>query len=221
MPHPHEDLEKHALVDHRTGGPPVAFARGSWWAIDIAHLKADRVDAGVSTYETLIEHARSAGSHARTAAVLRATSGRRVVAIVGLDGHDGFRRLASAWDDHHLYAEHHAVSESVALALYSVAGSAGDAEIDPASHDAYAFERSEGDPAHIATAMPAFASAAGFVGALVFGKSDATRTILVTRFSHAPEYAAFRASAAAKAALGDARASGESAFAVHAVKTFA
>jgi len=221
MPRPHEDLEKHTLVDHRAGGPPVVFARGSWCAIDIAHLKADRIDAGVSTYETLIEQVRSPAPHALTAAVLRSTSGRRVVAIAGLDGHDGFRRLSSAWDDHHLYAQHHAVSESVALALYSVATSVGDAEIDPGSHDAYTFERIEGNPVHVAGTLPAFASAPGFVGAVVFVKSDAMRTIVITRFAQAAAYDTFRTGAAATAMLGEAHAGGESAFGVHPVKTFA
>ncbi len=198
----------------------MTFARGAWCAIDIAHVRADRIDAAVSTYETLIERARAAATHPHAAAVLRATSERRVVVVAGLEGHDGFRRLASAWDDHHLYAEHHAVSESVVLALYSVTASAGDAALDPASHDAYAFERIEADPARIAEATKACAAAPGFVGIAVFGKSDATRALVVTRFAHAGAYDAFRASAAGVAVLGAVHAPGESAFAVHPVKTF-
>ena len=42
MTRPHEDLERHTPTDHRPGGVPVTFAPGTWCAIDIAHVKADR-----------------------------------------------------------------------------------------------------------------------------------------------------------------------------------
>ena len=59
MARPHEDLERHTPVDHHPGGPPIEFAVGAWCAIVIAHVKAERVEAALSSYETLIEKARS------------------------------------------------------------------------------------------------------------------------------------------------------------------
>jgi len=49
------------------GGVPVTFAPGTWCAIDVAHVKADRVNAGISAYETFVEKARTSTvkAHAR------------------------------------------------------------------------------------------------------------------------------------------------------------
>src|ERR1700681_818925 len=107
MPRPHEDLERHTPTDHRPGGPPIGFAQGAWVAIDVAHVKADRVGAGISAYETLIEKARKSSMKARSAVVLRSVNNRRVIALVEIEGHEAFRHLKSAWDDHHLKAERH------------------------------------------------------------------------------------------------------------------
>jgi len=213
---PHEDRERHTLVDHRPGGDPAAFARGAWCAIDIVHVTAEREQAAVSTYETLIEKAQTSAAKAQAAAVLRSANHRRVIAIVGLEGHGAFAHLTSAWDAHHLYAEHHAVAESVALALYQVRESAGDATIDPASHHVYAFERTAADAAQVVTLIEPLAAAAGFRGVLVLA-GDAGGAAIVYRFEHAAEIDAFRASAAACKVLG---AEGDAEFAVHPVKTF-
>ena len=103
MPRPHEDLERHTPTDHRPGGVPIGFPQGVWVAIDVAHVKADRVGAGISAYETLIEKARKSSSmKARSAVVLRSANNRRLIALVEIEGHEAFRHLKSAWDDHHL-----------------------------------------------------------------------------------------------------------------------
>jgi hypothetical protein len=140
---PHEDREKHTLVDHRDGGLPVAFAPESWVAIGIAHVKADRNDACVAAYETLVEKARTSNVHANPAAIFASQNERRVVTMVGVQGHDGFRHLSAAWDDHHRNAQHRAISESVSFALYKVVAHTGNADVDPAAHDAYVYERAE------------------------------------------------------------------------------
>ena len=64
-----------------------------------------------------------------------------MIVLLHLDGHEGFRHLCAAWDDHHLVAERHDVAESRSLTLYSLAATLGDAAIDPASTDAVAFEQ--------------------------------------------------------------------------------
>lgn len=209
----------HTSVDHRPGGPPAAFARGAWCAIDIVRVTAEREQAAVSSYETLIEKAQTSAAKAQAAAVLRSANHRRVIAIVGLEGHAGFAHLASAWDAHHLFAEHHAVAESVALALYRVKESAGDASIDPATHDAYAFERTATDAVQVATLIEPLTAAPGFRGALVFA-GDTVGAAIVYRFEHAAQIEAFRAGAAARKVLGAEGSSGDTEFAVHPVKSF-
>ena len=220
MPRPHEDLERHTPADHRPGGPPIEFAPGVWLAIDVVHMKADRVGAGISTYETLIEKARTSSTKARAAVVLRSANNRRVIALVEIAGHDAFRHLESAWDDHHLKAERHAVAESSSLALYRLAASAGDMSFDPASKDAYAFEHVARGPERVRALITAIAPADGFRGVLVLGSDDASASAIVYRFEHAAELDAFRASAAAQQLLGPVGASGETDSPVHPVKTF-
>jgi hypothetical protein len=220
MPRPHEDLERHTAVDHRTGGELITFSPGAWCAIDVAHVAAGRVDAAISTYETLIEKARTSSAKAHQAAVLRSVNGRRVVAMLALDGHEGFRHVKAAWDDHHLVAEKHAVSESHSLALYRLAASAGNAFIDPATKDSYTFEHVARDPGRLQGLVAPISAAPGFLGVLIFGTDDATASVVVSRFEHAAEIGTFRATSAAVDILGPAGAAGESAFAFHPVKTF-
>jgi hypothetical protein len=128
---PHEDRERHTLVDHRPGGVPVTFTVGSWLAIGTARVKAERNDACVAAYETLAEEARTSNVHAGPAAVFASVNGRRVVTMVGVRGHDGFHQLTAAWDDHHRNAEHRVIAESVSFALYNVAATIDAADIDP------------------------------------------------------------------------------------------
>jgi hypothetical protein len=215
----HDDRHRHTPVDHRPGGLPVAFARGTWCAIDILHVTADRVDAALSTCETLIEKAKTSAAKAQTAAVLRSANHRRVIAIVGLGGHGAFVHLASAWDAHHLNAERHAVAESVALALYEVKESAGDPTIDPGSHHAYAFERTAADVVKVVTLLGPLAAADGFLGVLVFG-GDIGGAAILYRFEHAAELDAFRTGAAATALLGAVGSSGDTEFAVYPIKSW-
>ena len=220
MPRPHEDLERHTAVDHRPGGLPIEFAKGSWFAIDVVNVKAERVDAGISSYETLIEKARTSSAKAGNAIVFRSDNKRRVVALVQVDGHDAFRHLKAAWDDHHLNAEHRAVAESSTLALYQLAATAGDASVDPSAKDAYALEHVAIDAAHAAGITAALSAAKGFRGVLIFGTADATATTLFYRFERAEDLDAFRATAAATNVLGNPGASGESFHFLRVEKTF-
>jgi hypothetical protein len=220
MTRPHEDLERHTPTDHRPGGVPVTFAPGTWCAIDVAHVRADRVGAGVSAYETLIEKARTSAVKAHSAAILRSVNDRRVIALVSINGHDAFRHLKTAWDDHHLSAERHTVAESSALALYQVAASGGHATIDQASKDSYGFEHVARDPNRVRALIAAIGAADGFRGLLVFGTDDASASVVVYRFEHAAQIDAFRQSAAAQQILGPVGDMGQTVSPVHPVKTF-
>ena len=220
MPRPHEDLERHTPVDHRADGLPITFAPGTWCAIEIAHVAAERAGAAISTYETLIEKARASSAKARSAAVFRSSNKRRVIALVGLDGHEGYRHIKSAWDDHHLFAERHAVTESGSLSLYQVVASAGEVLIDPASKEAYGFERLAREPERVRKLIAPIVAAQGFRGVFVFGADDASASAILYRFEHSQDFDSFRASSAALDILGPLNASGETAYTVHPVKTF-
>ena len=207
MTRPHEDLERHTPADHRPGGVPITFAPGAWCAIDVVHMRADRVDAGISAYETLIEKARKAPLGVRVAAVLRSVNDRRVIALVDLEGHEAFRHLESSWDDHHLVAQRHDVAESSTLALYRLVASGGDAAIDPASKDAYVFEQLARGSQPPTTLVTAAEQANGFRGVLVFESDADDRFAVLYRFGHVADFNALRAD-------------GETQSAVHPVRTF-
>lgn len=210
--------ERHTPADHRPGGLPVTFAPGSWCAIAVAHVTAERAQAAIASYETLIEKARTSAAQVRTASVLRSTNHRRVIAIVGLQGHHGFAHLTSAWDEHRLYDQHRAVAESASLALYEVKESAGNAFIED-THDAYAFEQTTAEALRVAALIVPLTAFAGFRGALVFA-GDTGGAAILYRFEHAAQIDAFRAGSAAREVLGAAGSSGDAEFAVHPVKSF-
>jgi hypothetical protein len=217
MTRPHEDLERHTIADHRPGGVPIHFEPNAWCAIDIAHVKAERVDAGISAYETLIEKARDTSeTRARVAVVLRSTNNRRVISLLEIEGHDAFRHLQSAWDDHHLAYQRHDVAESSTLALYRLAATAGDASIDPETKDTYSFEHVTRSAERVHAIANTIAAAEGFRGALIFGFDDDSASVIIFRFAHAHQFDTFRASAAAQQGLGPVGAGGV----VHPVRTF-
>ena len=221
MPRPHEDRERHTLVDHRPGGSPAAFTAGSWLAIGIARVKAERSDACAAAYETLVEKARTSNVHAGAAAVFASDNGRRVAVLVGVRGHDGFRHLAAAWDDHHRNAQHRVIAESVSFALYEVAAAIGVAEIDPSSHDAYVYEHVERPVERVAELFSSLGALPDFRGALVLGGDTSTGAVVISRFAHSAAYDSFRTGRDAVNALGSLGGSEETSFGVHPRKTFA
>jgi hypothetical protein len=224
MARPHEDRERHTLVDHRPGGTPVTFAAGAWCALELASVEAARTDAALSAYETLVGKAQTSAAKAGRAAILRSTNGRRVIVLLELDGHAAFRHVAAAWDDHHLEAGHRAVAESGSLALYRLDVVAGEAAIDPGTHDAYAFERVARAADEVRAVLPSLEAADGFRGALLLGLDDAETAnggaAILYRFTDAQHFDAFRASATALQYLGPIGETGETVHAVHPVKTF-
>lgn len=220
MPRPHEDRQRHTPADHRPGGPTIVLAP-LWWAIAVAHVSAERVDAGTASYETLIEKARSSAAKVRESMVLRSHDRRRVIALLHLDGHEAFGHLSAAWDDHHLFAERRAVGESRSLSLYRLATSVGESAIDAASTDAYAFERVLLDIERARAAAAPIAAAAGFGGASIFAADDDRAAIILYRFAHVDEIEAFRATREGQLALGPIGVMGDTFYPVHIARTFA
>jgi len=221
MSRPHEDRERHTLVDHRPGGDPVTFAHGSWVVLGVAHVKAERADACVSAYETLLEKAATSKTRAHPAAIFLSKNQRRVVTLAGVAGHDGFKAIAAAWDDHHREAQHRAVAESVSLGLFAVSGSIGAAAIDPASHDAMDYEQFLHPIPGAAALFSPTTAPDTFRGAMLLSGDDGRTNVIVSRFSLAEAYAEFRSEHRATTALGALGEGGTLSFPVHAVRTFA
>jgi len=220
MPRPHEDLERHTLTDHRPGGQIVPLRPDTWWAIEVAHVAAERAGAGVATYETLIEKARASAAKVHEAVVLRSHNNRRVIAMLHVDGHEAYRHIASAWDDHHLSAERHAVAESRSLALYRLTATAGEAAIDPDSKDGCAFEHLLLAVERVLPVAAALVAAPGFRGASIFGTDDGSASAIVYRFTNIEAIQAFRATPEAQRILGPTGGTGETFYPVHPVRTF-
>ncbi len=189
MTRPHEDIQHHTAVDHKPGGPAIRFAPNGWCAIDVVHVKSDRLDAGLSSYETLIEKVRNSAVKAHQATLLRSLDKRRVIVLVALSGHDAYNHLKSAWDDHHLRAEKHTVTESSALALYQLKYAIGEVAFDAGAKNVYAVEHIAVGPEKTQAIAQTTAQAPGFQGALVFGSDDGTASVLVYQFEHPSEFA--------------------------------
>ena len=217
---PHEDLDRHTITDHRPGGPTIVFAAPAWWAIAVVHVAAERAAAGIASYETLIEKARTSATKAHEAAVLCSENRRRVIVLLRLDGHDAFGHLTAAWDEHHLLAERHAIAESRSIALYRLAMSAGETVLDPSSTDAYAVERLVLSPERTRASAASILGAPGFRGVSTLGADDDGAVVILYRFAHVEQVEAFRATAEAQQTLGPIAAGGETFYRVHVVRTF-
>ncbi len=196
MSRPHEDIRHHTPTDHRTGGPGTVFAQATWWAIAVVHVTAQRAAAALASYETLVEQARGSTAKGREAALLESHNRRRVIAFLNLDGHEAFRRLTAAWDEHHLLAERHAVDESHSLELYRVVTTGGEAAIEPASTDAYAFEHVAAIE-RIEALVADVVAAPAFRGVVIFA-NDAGAHMILYRFANAEAIETFRATPGAE-----------------------
>jgi hypothetical protein len=189
MTRPHEDRQRHTAVDHKPDGSAIQIAPNAWCAIDVVHVKKERLDAAIASYETLIEKARTSSAKAGASAMLRSLDNNRVIVLITLGGHGAFTHLQSAWDDHHLHSERHDVAESSTLALYHVVAELGNVTFDPQAKSAYAVEHVGVDPQKARALAQTTAEAQGFRGALVFGNDDANASVLVYQFEHPSEFA--------------------------------
>ena len=141
--------------------------------------------------------------------------------MLRVDGHEAFRHLKAAWDDHHLFAERRAVAESQDLGLFRLASATDEAVLDPTSHDAFSFERLSLGIERVRPVSTLIAAAAGYRGAAIFGSDDDSASAIVYRFTHAQEIEEFRAGRDAQRILGPIGDSGEAFYPIHVVRTFA
>ena len=217
----HEDRENHTLVDHRDGGSAVTFAPGGWVAVGVARVRAERNDACVAAYETLVEKAITSNVHGDPAIVFASENKRRVVVMVGVLGHDAFAHLSAAWDDHHRNAQHRVISESVSFALYKVVAHTGIADVDPAANDAYEYERLERPVPHVDELFSSLNALLEFRGATVLYDDAASASVIVSRFSHIAAYDDFRIRPESVKLLGATGDPGRTSFPVRPRKTLA
>jgi hypothetical protein len=187
--HTHEDIQQHVPADHRAGGPAVELSAAAWYAVDVAHVKPERRSSAIAAYETLVEQARRSHAHAQAAAIFRTHDDRRIVTLAQIGGHDDFRRLKAAWDEHHLHDAHRSIAESSSLALYRIESILGRFEIDPQTHEAYGFEA-------LAQAPAGVQSADGFRALALFATDEETPAIALYRFEHPAQLVAARPNAA-------------------------
>ncbi|MGD1068164.1 MAG: hypothetical protein ABR975_15250 [Vulcanimicrobiaceae bacterium] len=117
----------HTTVDHREGGLDVAVGASSGWiALAQFHTKPERQAAVLASVETLMEQF----GHERPVAeafVMASRDGHRVIAFLWLGGHDAFRALQSAWDQHHRHLAREHKEEALKIALCHCTATSGEA----------------------------------------------------------------------------------------------
>jgi hypothetical protein len=220
MSRPHEDLQHHQAVNHVAGGVPVAYAPGAWCAIAIGHVNAERSQAAVSSYETLVEKAQRPPVNARGAAVFRSADGRRVVAIIRVDGHEQFRHLQTLWSEHHRVPDHPPADRRPTLELYQLIASAGKFVIDTTASGAHAIERIADGQDRTRLIIDPITAANGFRSLGIFATDQRTDCVIIYHFAHDAELGAARASAAVSDIFGDPGEDGNTMFYVRPLKTF-
>jgi hypothetical protein len=188
--------------------------------LGVARVKAERSDACVAAYESLVEKTRTSNVHAGPAVVFSSHDRRRVLTLVGVRGHDGFRQLAAAWDDHHRFEQHRAIAESVSLGLFEVAASVAAADVDSASHDVFVYEQVERPVADVAGLFASAGASPDILGATILHGDDDRTAVILARFAHLDAYEAFRAGRGAANVLGPADGFGSTSFQVKPTRTF-
>ncbi|HTW85454.1 MAG TPA: hypothetical protein VMD91_15400 [Candidatus Sulfotelmatobacter sp.] len=137
-------VRPHTTVDHRPGGLDVDIeASSAWIAVGVFDAKAGREPAVLSSVETMIEQfARE--RPVPSAFVMASRDGHRVVAFLWLAGHDAFRALQSAWDQHHLHLAREDKAESMRLALCHCTATSGDPLFEIGTTEVVTFEEHTG-----------------------------------------------------------------------------
>jgi hypothetical protein len=131
----------HTTVDHRAGGDLLTFAAGPdrWMAVAQLHVSSDRTDAAVASLETLIEEFAQAHDLGPTV-VFTSHDGRRVVGLLTLGGHEAYRHLSAAWDQHHLHLERREIGSKRELGLWNIAWVDPNFVLDAGTHQHYTLD---------------------------------------------------------------------------------
>lgn len=200
-----DDLErlpttKEAVLEtpREHNAPILPFALGSapFVTIDDAHVRADRVDAWLTSLRTIYSALHDRGITRSIALV--GFNNRRVLTISAITGAGVFHTMQSAWDAHKMRAERHDIPEERTLDKFHVVFTSGEAIIDDREEYAYAFVSVKVTPAE----MPRFSASVkamfaardgldGLQGAALFANDDDSHEVLFTRWSERGAAAAF------------------------------
>ncbi|MGB8267358.1 MAG: hypothetical protein WCE44_13585 [Candidatus Velthaea sp.] len=138
-------VHPHTNVDHRQRGPDVEILAGKTW-IAIAEFTArpDRQEAVISAVETRIELFRQK-HHVAPSFLIASRDGHRVIAFLGVSGHDEFRELQSAWDQHEQHLARTDKAEASKLVLCHCTATSGDPTFSVGSTDVLTFDAFESE----------------------------------------------------------------------------
>ncbi len=141
-----DHVRPHTNVDHRETGPDLALAAsGAWIALAEFHTKPDRQHAAIAAAETRIELFQRE-RHVTSALVMASNDGHRVVALLWIGGHDDFRSLQSAWDQHQQHLAHTDKAASWKMWLCRCTATSGDPTFEVGGPEVVTFENlSNGD----------------------------------------------------------------------------
>jgi hypothetical protein len=192
--------------DHNA--PILRFALDSapFVTIDDAHVRAERVDAWLTSLRTIYSALHDRGI--TRSVTLVGFHGRRVLTISAIAGAEVFHTMQSAWDAHKMRAERHDIPEQRTLDKFHSILTSGEPIIDDREEYAYAFVSVKATPAQmppftasVKTLLEARNAPAGLQGAVLFANDDDSHEVLFTRWSERGAAEAFAHDARTHVAL--------------------
>ncbi len=173
--HPHTD------VDHKSGGPDVELADAKGWvAVAEFDVKPDRQQAEISALETRIELFRHE-RHVGPSFVFASRDKHRVGAFLWLGGHDAFRSLQSAWDQHAQHLARTDKAESGKLFLCTCRSTTGNPTFEVEGSDVVTFDALA--PAAVEAAVADAARETTVLGTALLADDTSEHFFLLTRAS--------------------------------------
>jgi hypothetical protein len=174
--------------DHPASISPFPLGSVPFVSIDDAHVRADRVDAWLTSLRTIYTALHDEGMTRSVALV--GFNGRRVLTISAIAGAEVFHTMQSAWDAHKMRAERHDIPESRTLDKFHPVLTSGEAIIDDQAEYAYAFVSVKAAPvemppftASVKALLEAHNAPAGLQGAVLFANDDDSHEVFFTRWS--------------------------------------
>lgn len=174
--------------EHRASISPFTLGSAPFVCIDDAHVRADRVDAWLTSLRTIYTGLHDGGITHSIALV--GFHGRRVLTISAITGADAFHTMQSAWNAHNMRAERHDIPESRTLGIFHPVFTSGEPIIDDRAEYAYAFVSVDAGPAEmppftasVKALLAAHDAPAGLQGAVLFANDDDSHEVLFTRWS--------------------------------------
>jgi hypothetical protein len=171
----------HTDVDHRSAGPDVDIAEAKGWvAVAEFGVKPDRQQAEISALETRVELFRRE-RHIGASFVIASRDKHRVGAFLWLGGHDAFRSLESAWDQHALHLARTDKAESSKLFLCTCKSTTGNPTFEVEGSDVVTFDALA--PAATEAAVAEAARETTVLGTALLGDDTSEHFFLLTRCS--------------------------------------